>query len=86
MGNITIRMDDELKAAAKSVCADLGMDISTAATIFFRQLVRDRAMPFLPDLKEPNEITYAAMKESENGIDVHGPFHSIKELRDALDA
>ena len=86
MGNLTLRMDDKLKADAKSICADLGMDMSTAATIFFRQLVRERALPFRPTLGEPNAETYKAIEDAENGIGPHGPFNSMKELRDALDA
>ena len=35
---------------------------------------------------EPNEITYNAMESSEKGEELHGPFNSVAELMEALNA
>lgn len=35
---------------------------------------------------EPNETTYKAISDAENGNDMHGPFDSVKDLMEALDA
>ena len=35
---------------------------------------------------EPNEITYAAMEAAENDEDMHGPFDSVADMMDALNA
>jgi DNA-damage-inducible protein J len=44
--NINIRMDEGLKKQAESLFAELGMNISTAFTVFVRQAVRQRKIPF----------------------------------------
>lgn len=44
--NVTVRMDENLKRQADELFADLGMSFSTAVTIFTRQAVREKAIPF----------------------------------------
>jgi len=44
--NINISADNELKAKAQSVLAGLGLDMSTAITLFLSQVVYRQAMPF----------------------------------------
>lgn len=44
--NVTIRIDDELKAQADELFDDLGMSFTTAVNIFVRQAVRENRIPF----------------------------------------
>lgn len=44
--NVTIRMDEELKAQADELFADLGLNLSTAITLFAKQAVREQRIPF----------------------------------------
>lgn len=60
--NITFRMDAELKKEAKEVLDELGLDFTTAYTMFTRQLVHDQALPFRPTLR-PNTETRKALRE-----------------------
>lgn len=46
MAQINIRIDDELKNNAEALFDDLGLNISTAVTMFFRQAVRQGSIPF----------------------------------------
>ena len=39
-GNMTLRMEPELKAQAAALFKSLGMDLSTATGIFYRQALR----------------------------------------------
>lgn len=84
--NMTIRMDPELKAKASNLFKSLGMDLSTATGIFYRQALRCHGLPFEVKIDEPNPITYAAMETVENGDDMYGPFDSVTELMEALNA
>lgn len=63
--NISIRMDTELKTQADLFFAELGMNISTAFTIFVRQALREGKIPFEISLNTPNNETVAAMLEAE---------------------
>ena len=63
--NISIRMDSELKTQADHFFAELGINISTAFTIFVRQALREGKIPFEISLNTPNKETIAAMLEAE---------------------
>ncbi len=44
--NVTIRMDEQLKAQADELFADLGLSLSSAITMFVKQTVREQRIPF----------------------------------------
>lgn len=84
--NMTLRMEPELKAKAAALFRSLGMDLSTATGIFYRQALRCHGLPFEVKLDEPNEVTYAAIEASERDQDMYGPFDSVEEMMEALNA
>ena len=61
--NMTIRMEPELKAQASALFKALGMDLSTATSIFYRQALRCQGLPFEVKLGEPNDETLEAIRE-----------------------
>ena len=84
--NLTIRIEPELKAQASALFKELGLDLSTATGIFYRQALRSRGLPFEVKLNEPNAVTYAAMEAAENDEDMYGPFDTVADLMEALNA
>ncbi|WP_308509819.1 type II toxin-antitoxin system RelB/DinJ family antitoxin [uncultured Varibaculum sp.] len=60
-----INLDADLKRSAQLLLKDLGMDLTTAVTIFLRQTVRDQAIPFQISRDIPNAQTVAALQEYE---------------------
>lgn len=44
--SLTIRLDEDVKAQFSEVCESMGIPATTAITIFIRQVIRDRAIPF----------------------------------------
>jgi DNA-damage-inducible protein J len=42
----SIRMDENLKRQFDALCADFGMNVTTAFTIFAKAVVREREIPF----------------------------------------
>ena len=85
-GNMTIRMEPELKEQAAALFKALGMDLSTATGIFYRQALRCHGLPFDVKIDDPNEVTYAAMEAAEKDEDMFGPFNSVSDLMEALNA
>lgn len=43
---VTIRMDEDLKSGMEGVCRELGMNMTTAFTIFARKVCREQRIPF----------------------------------------
>jgi len=46
MTNITVRIDDTVKQDAEILFDKLGFSISGAINVFFRQAIREQAIPF----------------------------------------
>lgn len=44
--SINIRMDEELKKNMEQICQELGMNMTTAITIFAKKLTREKRIPF----------------------------------------
>ena len=61
--NITMRMDEELKAKAEELFNDLGLNMSSAFTIFVKQALREQGIPFTISREIPNEETREALEE-----------------------
>ncbi len=57
---MNIRVDSEVKNSAKKVFSELGLDLTTAVNIFFRQSIRENGIPFDLRLytKRGNEKSY----------------------------
>ncbi len=84
--NLTLRMEPELKEKAAQLFNELGMDLSTATGIFYRQALRCHGLPFEVKIDEPNETTYSAMEAAEKGEELFGPYETVSDLMEALNA
>ncbi len=58
-----ISLDADLKKASQELYSDLGMDLTTAVTIFLKQSLRVQGLPFSVTRENPNAETAAAMNE-----------------------
>jgi len=43
---VNIRMDNELKAEMETTCRELGMNMTTAFTVFAKKVSREKRIPF----------------------------------------
>ena len=43
---VNFRMDEDLKKKMEKVCADMGMSMTTAFTIFAKKVTKERCIPF----------------------------------------
>lgn len=84
--NINIRMDENLKQQFDLLCSELGLNMTTAFNIFAKTMVRQQKIPFEVALDVPNSETLAAIDDVNHGRNLHGPFHSIEDLMEDLNA
>jgi DNA-damage-inducible protein J len=59
--NLTIRIDESIKQEAESLFSKIGLNISTAINVFFRQAIREQSIPF--ELKPYDEYYSGAKME-----------------------
>lgn len=48
--NVTMRIDETLKAQLQELMSNLGLDMTTFFTMAAKQAVREQALPFKPDM------------------------------------
>ncbi len=48
MSNVTIRIDDDLKAESQALLQKMGLTLNAGITMFLCQLCTDKGMPFTP--------------------------------------
>ncbi len=83
--NINIRVNPDIKAEADAILSYLGMTTSEAVTIFLRQVIINKGLPF--DVKVPkfNSVTLEAIEEAkqiaEEGKGYDNMEDMLKELR-----
>ena len=82
----SISIDADVKAKAQELFAELGMDLSTAINVFLRQSIYEHSIPFTVRREAPNETTLKAMDDAENDEYMYGPFDSVAEMMEALNA
>ena len=58
-----LSIDSDLKRASIELFSDLGLDLSTAVTLFLKQSLRVQGLPFPVTRNNPNAETAAAMNE-----------------------
>lgn len=85
---VNFRMDEDLKKDMERICQDLGMNMTTAFTIFARQVVDKHGIPFDVRLDTPNAETIKAMAEVDDMIKngTGKKFNSVDELFEELNS
>lgn len=84
--NVTIRMDRNLKSEADKLFRELGLNMTTALTMFTRTAVREQCIPFELSLSSLNDQTRRVFRDVEDGKNLSAAFNSVDELVESLNA
>src|SRR5713226_679023 len=80
---IRARVEPELKDRAEAMLEEIGLTATSAITLFYRQIIQRRGLPF--ELRLPNATTRRGMHDARTGRGVVGA-GSMDELFAKLDA
>ena len=83
---MSIRMDRTVKEQSQQLFKSLGMDMTTAINIFLRQALIKRGLPFEVTAEGADSIMMQRLAEAENDHNIHGPFNTVQELMEDLNA
>ena len=84
--NITMRIDEELKAQLQELVSNLGMDMTTFFTISAKQAVREQRIPFPISMDVPNADTIRAIEDVRQRKNLSRSYSSVEELMEDLNA
>ena len=73
MASLCIRVDEKVKAEAEKIFSELGMSMSTAITVFLKQSIRCKGLPFTPtadpfySVENQNRLTLSKEQMEKSG-------------------
>jgi len=67
---VNVRVDENVKRNVERLFESMGMNISTAVNIFFRQCLMEEALPFQPKSKQ--HTLSDALKEAQEQAKING--------------
>lgn len=76
------RITPEIKQQAENIIKGLGLSISSAHELFYRQIIAHQGLPF--DLRVFKNETIKAMEEARNGIGTQ--YNSVTDMFDDIDS
>ena len=80
-----ISLDPQIKHDSQELFADLGLDLSTAITLFLKQSLRVQGLPFAVTRENPNAETIAAMNEYYEMKAHPEKYKRYSSFKDAMD-
>lgn len=85
---VQIRMDSELKKGAEQAFRDMGLNMTSAITMFCRQVLNQGKIPFeiVRHSQEYNATTLKAMDDTLAGKNLSEEFSSVDEMWEDLNA
>ena len=76
---VRARIEPSLKEETENILKELGLSVSEAITLFYKQITFNKGLPF--EVKLPNPTTIAAMKDALEDKNLN-TYSSLIELRD----
>lgn len=83
--NINIRVEPKLKKEVEKTLNDLGMNITDAVTVFFKQIIMTESIPFMIKKPRLNAETIKAIRDAEKGINLSKGYTDLDEMWEDLE-
>ena len=84
--SVNVQVDTDVKEKFDSICEELGMNEGTAIMVFIKAFIREDGFPFDVNLTSAYNETLSVIDDVNNGRNLLGPFHSIEEVKEAVNA
>lgn len=83
MSTMSFRINDSTKKEFEDICEKLGMNPSTALTIFIKKMCREQRIPF--DVSVYNSDTLRILDDVKNERNLSKVFNNTEDLFNDLD-
>jgi len=85
--NVFARVEPELKEQSESILSQLGIPMSNAITLFLRQIVLSRGLPFEVKLPEQKPTAFGSLSDEDFNAEMDKGFADIAagRMRPAAD-
>lgn len=73
------RIEPDVKEKAEEILADLGIPVSTAINIYYRQIIENRGLPMDVKLNIPNLPIYDEMNDEELAYELEKGYKDLED-------
>ena len=81
---INVRVDENVKRNVEVLFNNMGMNVSTAVNMFFKQCLRENALPFQPQAKTSISLK-DALREAQEQAEINGKSNmTLDEINDLI--
>ncbi|MDR3199410.1 MAG: type II toxin-antitoxin system RelB/DinJ family antitoxin [Planctomycetaceae bacterium] len=84
MATIRINVDENIKNAADSLFAQLGLDTPTAIRMFLNSAIEHNGLPFKTEDETPGPELLKTIEDIRLNQNLHGPFNTVEEAMVSL--
>jgi DNA-damage-inducible protein J len=82
---INVRVDESVKRSVEVLFDNMGMNISTAVNMFFRQCLMEEALPFQPRIKRSSKALKEILREAQDNAKANGISEmTLEEINDII--
>lgn len=79
--NLYARIEPDVKEQAESILSSLGIPISSAINMFYKQIILQRGIPFDVKLPTPQPVNMAALSEEQLNAELEKGYTDMLEGR-----
>ncbi|MCL1975773.1 MAG: type II toxin-antitoxin system RelB/DinJ family antitoxin [Firmicutes bacterium] len=81
---INVRVDESVKRNVEILFDSMGMNISTAVNVFFKQCLLEEALPFQPRAKRSSSLIEAIREAQEQAIKNETSNMTLSEINEII--
>lgn len=78
---INMRIDKKLKEEVATIFKDFGLTLSSATILFYKQVLKEKNIPFVIERDNFNEKTRKVIEDAVNGKNINKSFDSLEEFK-----
>lgn len=79
--NLYARIEPDVKEQAESILSSLGIPVSSAINMFYKQIILQRGIPFDVKLPTPQPVNMAALSEEQLNAELEKGYTDMLEGR-----
>lgn len=79
--NLYARIEPDVKEQAENILSSLGIPVSSAINMFYKQIILQRGIPFDVKLPTPQPVNMAALSEEQLNVELEKGYTDMLEGR-----
>ena len=76
-----MRIDEDIKKQTEAILNQIGLNMSSAVNVFFRQIIKEQAIPFMVSARSSETVLHSTKDAFYNSPDTLEALEESKEMK-----